>query len=136
MEQAELAELFGLLRGVADRWNQLGVQLNFEVSELNEIESNVPGDVKRQLIELLKSWLQRTDSNRSERRTSLLKALNNIGDNVLSRDIGSSDHSSLSSEPNELRLSDCSFLSDEPQYSRSNSWKLSSMGGSSTGKEL
>ena len=102
MEQAELAELFGLLRGVADRWKQLGVQLNFEVSELNEIESNVPGDEKRQLFELLKSWLQRTDSNRSERRPSLLEALNKIGDHVLSRDIGSSDHSSLSSEPNEF----------------------------------
>ena len=220
MEQAELAELFGLLKGLADRWYQLGVQLNIEVSELNEIESN-DDDVKRQLFELLKSWLQRTDSNRSERRPSLLEALNTIGDNVLSRDIGSSDYSSLSSEPNELRLSeeseltdvlknvsdwyalgiqldfetgelneiekdnpesvrnrlsvfvqkwlektkqcrrqrrdslmkalnkmdenvlaesvrlsDCSFLSDEPQYSRINSRKLSSMGGSSTGKEL
>ena len=60
--------------------------------------------VKGQLIKLLKSWLQRTDSNRSERRPSLLEALNSIGDDVLSRDIGSSDHSSLSSEPNEFLL--------------------------------
>ena len=102
MERAELAELFGLLKGVADRWNQLGVQLNFEVSELNVIESNVPGE--RQLFELLKIWLKRTDSNRSERKTRLREALNSIGDNVLSRDIGSSDYSSLSSEPNEFLL--------------------------------
>ena len=43
MERAELAELFGLLKGVADKWDRLGVELKFEVFELNMIERNVPG---------------------------------------------------------------------------------------------
>ena len=119
--ESEESELTDVLKDVAKRWYELGIQLDFETGELDEIKEDNRESVRNRLSDFVQKWLEKTKQCRHQRRDSLMEALNNMDENVLAESV---------------RRSGCSSLSDEPQYSRSNSWKLSSMGGSSTGKEL
>lgn len=104
MEKAELEELFSKVKGAADKWCPIGIQLDFQVSELNVISTNIQCDEEGRLHEMLKRWLDKTKTSRDKRRSSLVEALNQVDENVLSRDIKLSDCSSLSEEPNESLL--------------------------------
>ena len=48
-----------MLKGVAASWEDLGVDLGFNVGDLKQIKVDNPGDSKSCLRELLRKWLDR-----------------------------------------------------------------------------
>ena len=58
----KLKDLLALLRyEVADEWEDIGIQLDFEDGVLYQIKSDNPGDSKRCLRDMLRIWLKRMD---------------------------------------------------------------------------
>ena len=61
MSKPTLKELMRMIKGVAPSWEDLGVDLGFNVEDLKQIKVDNPGDSKSCLRVLLSKWLNHID---------------------------------------------------------------------------
>ena len=61
--EPKLKEVTNSLKKCAAYWHDIGVQLDFETPELDEIKKDHPNDHKQCLSKLLGRWLKRRDAS-------------------------------------------------------------------------
>ena len=83
---ADLAEVKRLLKKIVD-WKSLGLELGLLYPSLKNIEVDQHGLVEQCKTEMLAAWLQEQDKASQPSWSTLIAALERIGENELARSI-------------------------------------------------